>query len=133
MRVLLVEDNAVNMLIADSFLTSWGATVVQATDGRQAVEIVDREPAAIDVVLLDMHMPIMSGYEALAELRTRYGKAQLPVVALTAAALLSEQERCMALGADGFVTKPIDADKLLASLCVYARPAGSHVHAKRSD
>jgi PAS domain S-box-containing protein len=133
LRVLLVEDNAVNMLIADSFLTGWGAAVVQATDGRQAVDIVDREPAAVDVVLLDMHMPIMSGYEALAELRTRYSKTQLPVVALTAAALLSEQERCMALGADGFVTKPIDADKLLETLRVYASPARSHVDAKRPN
>jgi PAS domain S-box-containing protein len=133
LRLLLVEDNAVNMLIADSFLTGWGATVVQAVDGRQAVDIVDREGGAFDVVLLDMHMPVMSGYEALAELRTRYDNARLPIVALTAAALLSEQERCMALGADGFVTKPIDADKLLSTLRVYAMASPSHVHAKRDS
>jgi CheY-like chemotaxis protein len=106
--------------------------VVQATDGRQAVDIVDRERGAFDVVLLDMHMPVMSGYEALAELRTRYSKAQLPIVALTAAALLSEQERCMALGADGFVTKPIDADKLLHTLCAYAPAASTRIHANRT-
>jgi PAS domain S-box-containing protein len=127
-RLLLVEDNAVNMLIADSFLTGWGASVVQATDGRQAVDIVDRDPGAIDAVLLDMHMPIMSGYDALAELRTRYSRAELPIVALTAAALLSEQERCMGLGADEFITKPIDADKLLSTLLgVAARCAARRV------
>jgi CheY-like chemotaxis protein len=63
-----------------------------------------------------MRMPIVSGYDALAELRTRYSRAELPIVALTAAALLSEQERCMGLGADEFITKPIDADKLLSTL-----------------
>jgi PAS domain S-box-containing protein len=123
LRVLLVEDNAVNMLIADSFLANWGAQVLQATDGRQALEAVEREGGRIDVVLLDMHMPVMSGYEALAELRRRHSASALPVIALTAAALSSERDRCLALGANGFVTKPIDAQRLCETVrrCAAAR------------
>jgi signal transduction histidine kinase/ActR/RegA family two-component response regulator len=123
LRLLLVEDNAVNMLIADSLLRGWGAAVVQATDGRQALETVEREGGRFDAVLLDMHMPVMSGYEALAQLRQRYSATALPVIALTAAALSSERERCMALGANGFVTKPIDAPRLCEAVrsCAAAR------------
>jgi signal transduction histidine kinase/ActR/RegA family two-component response regulator len=115
-RVLLVEDNSVNMLIAETLLTGWDVEVVQATDGRQAVEAVEREEGRFDAVLMDVHMPVMSGYEATAALRRRYTKEDLPIIALTAAALVSEQEQSLALGMNDFITKPFDANRLRISL-----------------
>jgi len=111
-RVLVVEDNPVNMLIAETLLANWGVEVVQATDGRQAVEAVDRERGRFDAVLMDVHMPVMSGHEATVELRKRYGADELPIIALTAAALASEQQQSLALGMNDFIAKPFDAARL---------------------
>ncbi len=123
-RVLIVEDNAVNLLIAEAFVSGWGAQVSSAGDGRQAIGAVEAAAAAgapFAAVLMDLHMPVMSGEEALAELRRRWSPAQLPVIALTAAALTSERERALALGANDFLTKPIDAAQLLTALTRHTR------------
>jgi PAS domain S-box-containing protein len=111
-RVLLVEDNPVNMLIAETLLANWGVEVVQATDGRQAVDAVEREGGRFDAVLMDVHMPVMSGHEATVELRKRYSPDELPIIALTAAALASEQQQSLALGMNDFIAKPFDAARL---------------------
>ena len=116
-RVLMVEDNPVNMLIAVALLERWGVVVEQAGDGRQALDAVQRAASAgrpFDAVLMDVQMPVMSGYEATRALR-RAG-ARLPVIALTAAALVSEREAAMEAGMDDFLTKPIDAERLRETL-----------------
>ena len=118
-RVLMVEDNAVNMLIAVAMLDRWKVQVEQASDGRQAVEAVERAAARnepFDAVLMDLQMPVMSGYEATRQLRKMGCGRHLPVIALTAAALVSEREQAMDAGMDDFLTKPIDADKLCTTL-----------------
>jgi len=122
MRVLMVEDNPVNMLIAVAMLESWGVEVEQAGDGTQAVQAVQRALAfgqLPDAVLMDVQMPVMSGYEATRAVRALPGLAQLPhlpIVALTAAAMVDERERAHAAGMDDFLTKPIDPDRLRAAL-----------------
>ena len=118
-RVLMVEDNAVNMLIAVAMLERWGVEVGQAMDGREAVDEVEQAAAAgrpYDAVLMDLQMPVMSGYEATRALRERSAGRGVPIIALTAAALVSEREQALADGMDDFLTKPIDADKLSATL-----------------
>jgi PAS domain S-box-containing protein len=118
-HILLVEDNAVNMMIGVAMLEQWGVAVEQATDGRQAIDAVERAVAnglPFDLVLMDVHMPVMSGNQATALLRKRYRKDQLPIVALTAAALVSEREQALAAGMNEFVTKPIDPGRLRATL-----------------
>ncbi len=118
-RVLLVEDNSVNMLIGVALLQHWGVLVTEASDGALALAAVDRAAAAgrpFDVVLMDVQMPGMSGHEATQALRLRYSAAQLPVIALTAAALVSERERAVAVGMNDFLTKPVDPERLLAAL-----------------
>ena len=117
LRVLLVEDNVVNMLIGVTMLERWGALVEQASDGHKAVEAAARAEAqgrAFDMVLMDLQMPVMSGYEATRELR-KHGH-RMPIIALTAAALVSEREQAREAGMDDFLTKPIEAEKLRASL-----------------
>jgi PAS domain S-box-containing protein len=118
-RVLMVEDNAVNMLIAVAMLERWGVEVGQAMDGREAVDAVEQAAAAgqpYDAVLMDLQMPVMSGYEATRALRERAAGQSVPIIALTAAALVSEREQALADGMDDFLTKPIDAERLSSTL-----------------
>ena len=123
-RVLLVEDNPVNMMIAAATLEQWGVHVAQARDGRMAIEAVHDAAAAgrlFDAVLMDVQMPVMSGHEAAAELRRTWDGQALPIVALTAAALVSERDQALAAGMNDFLTKPIDADRLRQTLARHVR------------
>jgi CheY-like chemotaxis protein len=125
-RVLMVEDNAVNMLVAVAMLEQWGVLVTQATDGRMALAVVERaerEGWSFDCVLMDVQMPHMSGHQAARELRRRHDAAHLPIIALTAAALVSERDQALASGMNEFLTKPIDAKRLKDTLarCIAAK------------
>ena len=116
LRVLMVEDNPVNMLIAVATLERWGVLVTQARDGAEALAAVDAAQQPFDLVLMDVQMPGMSGHEATRELRRRPGGRGVPIVALTAAALVSERDQALAAGMDDFLTKPIDAGRLQLAL-----------------
>jgi CheY-like chemotaxis protein len=102
-----------------ALLEQWGLQVGEAADGRQALAAVARAAAEgrpYELVLMDLQMPGISGYETTAALRREYSAAQLPVIALTAAALVSERERAQASGMNDFLTKPIDPQRLQAAL-----------------
>ncbi|MCV2370284.1 PAS domain-containing hybrid sensor histidine kinase/response regulator [Roseateles oligotrophus] len=119
LRVLMVEDHPVNMMIAVAQLQQWGLEVAQAIDGSQAVEAVLAAHSMgkpFDAVLMDVQMPVMSGHEATREVRRRFNAEELPIIALTAAALISERDEALASGMNDFLTKPIDAPKLRATL-----------------
>ncbi len=123
-HVLMVEDNPVNMLIAVAMLEQWGVHVAQAADGAAAVAAVEAAAAAndaFDLVLMDVHMPVMSGHAAVRKLRERWDAQALPVIALTAAALVSERDEAIASGMNDFLTKPIDARKLRSTLARHLR------------
>jgi CheY-like chemotaxis protein len=113
LRVLLVEDNAVNQMVAESLLERRGFSVVVAGNGHEGVEAFQRE--RFDVVLMDIQMPEMDGFEALAAIRAleRSSGRRTPVIALTAHALKEDRERCLAAGMDDYLSKPIDATRLL--------------------
>ena len=129
-RVLMAEDNAVNMMIAVAMLEHWGVVVSQAVDGRAAVTAVQQAQAAgepFDAVLMDVQMPVMSGHEATRALReweSTVGAARTPIIALTAAALVTERDEALAAGMNDFLTKPIDAEKLRRTLLRWCQPAG---------
>ncbi|WP_422011432.1 PAS domain S-box protein [Roseateles sp.] len=119
LRVLIAEDHPVNMLIAVAQLEQWGMEVAQASDGRQAIEAVLAAASVgkpFDIVLMDVQMPVMGGHDATRELRKHYSAEQLPIVALTAAALVSERDDAFAAGMNDFLTKPIDTPKLHQTL-----------------
>ena len=123
-RVLLVEDNPVNMMIAAATLAQWGIDVAEAYDGRMAIDAVHdaaRDGRPFDLVLMDVQMPVLSGHDAAIELRKAYGQDELPIIALTAAALVGERERALAAGMNDFLTKPIDAPQLRQTLARYVR------------
>lgn len=118
-RVLIAEDHPVNMLIAVAQLEQWGMEVAQASDGRQAIEAVLAAASVgkpFDIVLMDVQMPVMGGHDATRELRKHFSAEELPIIALTAAALVSERDDALAAGMNDFLTKPIDTPKLHQTL-----------------
>jgi len=118
-HVLMVEDNPVNMMIGVAMLEHWGVRVDQAFDGSMAVAAVHAAAQSgdpFDAVVMDVQMPVMSGHEAARVLRADFPSEVLPIIALTAAALVSEREEALANGMDDFLLKPIDAAKLRTSL-----------------
>ncbi len=115
-RVLVVDDSPVNLLVCQSILVRAGAEVSLAKDGREAVEKLRADPAAFDVVLMDVHMPALDGNEATRLIRGELGLIALPVIALTASALVAERLRAFEAGMNDFVSKPFDAEVLLRTV-----------------
>ncbi|MBA5708315.1 response regulator [Pseudomonas fulva] len=111
-RILLVEDNPVNQLVAKGMLAKLGCQVELATQGVEALARLEEQ--AFDLVLMDCNMPVMDGYEATRRIRQRGRWPGLPVVALTANAMPEERERCRAAGMDDYLAKPFRREDLLA-------------------
>ena len=111
--ILVVDDHADTREAVCVLLRLEGYAVVEAGNGREAVDllILEGEPLPC-IIILDLEMPVMSGYEATRTLRLRPEGRDLPIIALTAAALTSEREQALASGMNGFLTKPIDAQHL---------------------
>ncbi|WP_348692655.1 response regulator [Duganella fentianensis] len=112
---LLVEDNLLNQMVARGILEHAGATLDVVGDGRQAVERMRATPAAYDMILMDMQMPVMDGYTATRILRQQLG-LRLPIIAMTAGVLGSERHRSEEAGISDFIPKPIEVDEMLAVL-----------------
>jgi signal transduction histidine kinase/DNA-binding response OmpR family regulator len=114
-RILLVEDNEINQQIAVELLEQAGARVTVAGNGREAVEVLENgpQPAAFDVVLMDVQMPEMDGYQATARLRADVRFESLPIIAMTAHATMEERQRCLAAGMNDHISKPIDPANLI--------------------
>uniref|UniRef100_UPI0025DAD1E6 response regulator n=1 Tax=Phenylobacterium sp. TaxID=1871053 RepID=UPI0025DAD1E6 len=117
-RILLVEDNPINALLARALLTREGCEVEHATSGADAVAAV--EVGKFDLILMDMRMPGMSGEETARKLRAEGVKT--PIVALTANAFEDDRHACLAAGMDDFMVKPLSPDALRAALTRWARP-----------
>ena len=117
-RILLTEDNEINQQIAVELLEGAGATVQVANNGREAVDILSGgpQPPPFDMVLMDLQMPVMDGYQATAKLRSDPRFATLPIIAMTAHATIEERQRCLAAGMNDHVSKPIDPDNLFETV-----------------
>ncbi|MFV3405037.1 MULTISPECIES: hybrid sensor histidine kinase/response regulator [Pseudomonas] len=111
-RILLVEDNPVNQLVAKGMLSKLGCQVEVAAQGAEALDCL--EQAAFDLVLMDCNMPVMDGYEASRRIRQSGRWPELPIIALTANAMPEERERCRAAGMDDYLAKPFRREELLA-------------------
>jgi CheY-like chemotaxis protein len=116
LRVLVAEDNIVNQRVATGILENAGHTVTVVENGREALDAL--HAGTFDIVLMDMQMPELSGGEAIAELRRQEHAAggHVPVIAVTAHALVGDRERCLAGGADGYVPKPMTPAALFAEM-----------------
>ncbi len=123
LAILLAEDSEVNQYVMTRILREGGHTVVSALDGRQAVEAVRNQ--AFDIVLMDIHMPDLDGEEATRMIRQdeRATGGHIPIVALTAMAAKDDMDRYLAAGMDGYISKPVKAETLLAYLARFAAEA----------
>jgi len=121
LRVLLIEDNEINQQVAAELIEGVGGGVTVASDGRQGVERLEEagDPVPYDVVLMDIQMPEMDGYQATARLRSQARFGKLPIVAMTAHATIEEKQRCVAAGMNDHVAKPIDPAALYDVLSRY--------------
>jgi signal transduction histidine kinase/CheY-like chemotaxis protein len=119
-HILLVEDNAINRQLAMEFLKQAGLLVTLANNGQEAVELVGR--MNFDAVLMDIHMPVMDGYEATRIIRDMPGRDTLPIIAMTANAMAGDREKCLAAGMNDHVAKPIDPEQLFAALNTWVSP-----------
>ncbi len=116
--VLIVDDDMRNIFALSKALRSRGLKVLMAQDGHKALKQIDDNPA-IDLVLMDIMMPGMDGYETMREVRARPMFKKLPIIALTAKAMRGDREKCLEAGASDYLSKPIDVDKLLSMMRVY--------------
>jgi CheY-like chemotaxis protein len=113
--VLVVDDDARNIFALSSVLERRGMRVVTATTGKEAIEIVESDPA-IAIVLMDIMMPEMDGYQTIQEIRSRPRFRRLPIVALTAKAMKGDSEKCLEAGASDYLAKPVNTEQLLLAL-----------------
>ena len=116
LRVLLAEDNPYNQAVMEELLPRWGHTLRVAPDGRAALAALEQDH--FDVMLLDIHMPELDGFQVVATLRRREGGVgrHLPVIALTARSADGERERCLRAGMDDYLAKPVRAAELFAAI-----------------
>ena len=124
-RILLTEDNEINQQIAVELLEGAGAQVRVANNGRGAVEILSNapQPLPFDLVLMDLQMPELDGYQATAKLRADARFAALPIIAMTAHATMEEKQRCLAAGMNDHISKPIDPAHLYETVGRFYKPA----------
>jgi CheY-like chemotaxis protein len=119
--VLIADDDIRNIFALTSILERSQMKVSHAQNGREAVEAVIQGESP-DIVLMDIMMPEMDGYEAIRRIRGQDGFKSLPIIALTAKAMKGDRERCLEAGASDYITKPVDTDRLLSLLRVWLVP-----------
>ena len=114
-RILLVEDAPINQVVAGTMLRNAGAEVELANDGSQCLEMLKNNPDKFDVILMDVQMPVMNGFEATLIIRNDL-ELRIPIIALTAGVMDEEREKCLAIGMNGLIPKPIEKAVLLRLL-----------------
>jgi CheY-like chemotaxis protein len=121
-KVLLVEDNEMNRDMLSRRLVRNGYDVVIAVNGQEGVDMAASERP--DLILMDMSLPVLDGWEATRRLKADPGTASIPIIALTAHAMETDREKAMAAGCDDFDTKPIELPRLLEKMKAFVSDAG---------
>jgi CheY-like chemotaxis protein len=117
-KVLVVDDDVRNIFALTTVLENHEMDVVSATNGRQAIEIIEEIPD-LSIVLMDIMMPEMDGYETMRRIRNNPQLRTLPILALTAKAMKGDREKCLEAGASDYIAKPVNTDQLLSLLRVW--------------
>lgn len=114
-KILIIDDDSKNIFALSAVLTAKKYECVSAQSGREGLDILQAQPE-IGVVLMDMMMPEMDGYEAISVMKNAGNLKQIPVIAVTAQAMTGDREKCLDAGADGYISKPVNVDELLQVL-----------------
>ncbi|ROV58584.1 response regulator [Vibrio ponticus] len=130
-KVLLVEDNAINQQIALELLSMVGVEVTTANNGQEAVDKVCSD--SFDIVLMDIQMPVMDGYQATQMIRQIGQQDQLPIIAMTANAMSGDREKCIAAGMNDHLAKPINLNQVFKALADWVEPTGLSVDASSTS
>ncbi len=123
-KVLVVDDDVRNIFALSSVLERRGMTVLSAGTGREAIETIESTPD-LAIVLMDIMMPEMDGYETMQVIRQNPSLRRLPIIALTAKAMKGDRERCLEAGASEYLAKPVNTEQLLSALRMWAAPIGA--------
>ena len=119
-KIMIIDDDNKNIFALSATLKAKGYTTVAATNAAEGIQQL-KEKKEIGIVLIDIMMPEMDGYEALRIIRNEEQIKELPVIAVTAQAMNGDREKCLAAGADYYIPKPIDVDQLLIILGKYVK------------
>ncbi|MCI5145677.1 MAG: response regulator, partial [Candidatus Electrothrix sp. AR3] len=130
-EILLVEDNKINQQVALELLTQEDFKVDLAENGKQALELLER--GAYDLILMDLQMPILDGYQTTIEIRKRQEYKKLPILAMSANAMSHDREQCLAVGMNDHIPKPVDCQRLLTALCSWIKPFSQERPLKKRD
>jgi CheY-like chemotaxis protein len=117
-RVLIVDDDVRNVFSITSVLEDHGMDVSFAENGKDALRLLEENPQ-VDLVLMDVMMPEMDGYETTRRIREQEALKVIPIIALTAKAMKGDREKCIAAGASDYITKPVDPEQLLSLMRVW--------------
>ena len=120
-QILVVEDDPINRKVASKMLEKLGFTILIANDGKQAIDMIQAPNFHVDCVLMDLHMPVMNGMEAVAIIRKTHNTTALPIIAFTANAFVEQRNIALAGGFNDYITKPVHYDALIAALDRWAR------------
>ncbi|MGX9727681.1 MAG: CBS domain-containing protein [Candidatus Electronema sp. VV] len=128
-RILLVEDNKINQQVAVELLSQECFLVDLAENGQEALDLL--QPGKYDLVLMDLQMPVLDGYQAAVAIRSQRDYDSLPVVAMSANAMRHDREQCRAVGMNDHIPKPVDRRQLLAALCRWIKPGQRQIIPRR--
>src|SRR5690606_1051153 len=115
---LIADDDIRNIFSLTKTLEKLGMQVISATDGQEALEKLEQHPET-NIVIMDMMMPHLDGYESTAKIRSLSRFSRLPIIAVTAKAMMGDREKCIAAGASDYISKPVDVDQLISLLRVW--------------
>ncbi|MBB5735561.1 PAS domain S-box-containing protein [Xanthomonas arboricola] len=132
-HLLLVDDSEINCEVAQRILEGEGAMVTVAHDGEQAINTLRRAPELFQLVLMDVQMPVVDGYEATRRLRQIPALASLPVIALTAGAFRPQQEKALEAGMNGFIAKPFNVEELVTAIGHFLQPGARRIPSPPHD
>lgn len=119
-RILIVEDNQTNLALMEYLLRAFGYEVLTARDGEEGVTVAEREQP--DLILMDLQLPRMTGFEAAVRIRAAAPLSRVPIIAVTAFAMVGDRERVLAQGFDGYMSKPITPETFVSDIEAYLPP-----------
>ena len=118
-KILVVEDNDMNMQLVEFLLEEGGYTIVKATSGEEALALTRDSVSAPDLILMDIHLPGMDGLSVVRAMKEDARTARIPILALTAHAMRGDKDRFLDAGCDGYISKPIDVKTFIAAIEQY--------------